>query len=173
MIFSTIHVAKGLEWNVVQVCWEVDLKKFPLFLCDRSANLTDGFVSAGSQRDWHSAGFKFKTGREEDEVNLMYVALTRAKEVLSVPRTNTFAKLLRTLERCRSSRAKLTDPEFDIFKDAQQFRHELFDNEDSLYSGFLSIAVQEAVIHCDEVCEQVLGDDHGGEAVVLPSVRGR
>ena len=170
VIFSTIHVAKGLEWNVVQICWEVDLKRFPLFLCDQSASSTDGFVSAGSQREWQTVGFGFKTGRTEDEVNLMYVALTRAKDILSVPRTSAFAKLLRTLQRCRSARAKLMDPEFDIFKEAQQFRHELFNNEDS---GFLGVAVQEAVIHCDEVCEQVLRDDHGGEAVVLPAVRGR
>jgi hypothetical protein len=171
VIFSTIHVAKGLEWNVVQVSWEVDLKKFPLFLCDRSANSAGGgFVAAGSQRDWHSAGFGFKTGSTEDEVNLLYVALTRAKDVLSVPRTHAFAKLLRTLERCRSARASLTDPEFDLFKEAQQFRHELFNQEDS---GLLGVAVQEAVFHCEEVCEQVLGDDQGGEAVVLPAVRGR
>ena len=59
LTLSTVHSAKGLEWDTVFVIWAAE-GRFP------------GYFSMDSEED------------EEEERRLMYVALTRAKRQLTI-----------------------------------------------------------------------------------------
>eukprot|EP00944_MAST-04C_sp_MAST-4C-sp1_P006181 g6181.t1 len=177
VIFSTIHVAKGLEWDVVQIA---NMETFPLFFCDRDAPSASSshpasqtsFVHAShaSSVKWSSPGFGFRTGKMEDEVNLHYVALTRAKRMLSVPSSTLFAKLVRTMERVKVARDHLqSDHEYDVKQDAHELELELcgssVENNKSLRRSVLG-----AVVNCEAVCDKVLENDR---TFSLPIVVGR
>lgn len=67
VIFSTIHSAKGMEWDHVQVLSEM----IPL-TCSQTT---------------FRPKYEFNFKNYGDDVNLMYVACTRAKKTLSVPKS--------------------------------------------------------------------------------------
>jgi hypothetical protein len=100
VIFSTVHTAKGLEWDVVQLADDLSCtpSALPMWLCDRMAprlSMTSQpvpdlfasqawdtsqpstqpaeFLSASqAHREWQEAGFGFRrSAKEEDEVNIM------------------------------------------------------------------------------------------------------
>lgn len=65
VMLSTFHAARGMEWDNVQVC---DNFSFQLEL------------EKNNNGDW-----QFKSKSYGDDLNLLYVALTRAKKLFSVP----------------------------------------------------------------------------------------
>ena len=82
VILSTIHAAKGMEWDRVQV---VDHALTGLVNFDvKLPGMPSSFTSPGKDHPWDECvEFNFKNWG--DELNLWYVALTRARKVLSVP----------------------------------------------------------------------------------------
>jgi hypothetical protein len=79
VILSTTHAAKGMEWANVQVCDDfVDLFKLS---CDGPLTAKRG--GAGSNAKRYSWQFHIK--KWGDDANLLYVACTRAKKLLSIP----------------------------------------------------------------------------------------
>jgi superfamily I DNA/RNA helicase len=88
VIFSTVHVSKGLEWNNVQLLGDFgNGYGFSFGMIDRNKiNQEQCFQPASSYvAKWEKPGFAWKTGNDEDEANLLYVAATRARCLLSVP----------------------------------------------------------------------------------------
>jgi ATP-dependent helicase/nuclease subunit A len=82
---STLHKAKGLEWDVVILA---DADKYKT---RREQNLsmiaTRGLIAykGGSANIWHAFVSKIYKERDEQEVDrVMYVAATRAKKVLAL-----------------------------------------------------------------------------------------
>ena len=71
---GTVHSAKGLEWPIVFVA-SCTASRFPSFM-------------NGRERDWHIPLDLFDPdryeGRDADERRLFYVAMTRARELLSI-----------------------------------------------------------------------------------------
>lgn len=64
IILSTVHAAKGMEWDWVQVCDDFE------------------FQMEVKERDGR---YQFNATSWGDEINLLYVACTRAKKLLSIP----------------------------------------------------------------------------------------
>ena len=88
VIFSTVHVSKGLEWNNVQLLGDFgNAYGFSFNMIDRNSKLPPNNFQAASSyvAKWGKPGFAWKTGGDEDEANLLYVAATRARCLLSVP----------------------------------------------------------------------------------------
>ena len=113
IIMSTAHSAKGMEWDNVYVCDDsfLDMKKFqdlPInsqLLSSQTSNAVKAekaesspksrFSSTDSTTTEHAWQFRFSPFG--DDVNLLYVALTRAKRILRVPIE--FVKMLEELDR--------------------------------------------------------------------------
>jgi len=96
LILSTCHSAKGMEWDYVQVC--DDFLDLCCFKCTKRMTIANTnpaqvslYLPPPSLLQWQ---FDFES--YGDEVNLAYVACTRAKRVLSIP--TTMAKLLRLFD---------------------------------------------------------------------------
>lgn len=78
VILSTTHAAKGMEWDNVQVCDDyVDLFKVS---CD--GPLVPKRGSTAKRSSW-----QFRMKAYGDDANLLYVACTRAKKLLSIPQS--------------------------------------------------------------------------------------
>ena len=93
IVLSTVHAAKGMEWDNVELCDDfVELAKFEVKA-----------VSFNGPR----ARFDFKSFG--DDINLVYVALTRAKKHLTVP--SRFLDLVRGLHDLERLRALLREDE--------------------------------------------------------------
>ncbi len=185
VIFGTVFTAKGLEWGVVQLGPDLvcNPKRPEMFLCDRKApapgpatfsqppsqaHSQPGFMSASqASRAWEQAGFGFRTGGAESEVNLLYVAITRAKHMISVPRVSLFAKLLRTLKYCQTALWHRDDPDHDAEEHARQFSSALFHgSDDSRYNGWVRDIFKEAAENVEAVNRDVLD----GSGFALPQV---
>jgi hypothetical protein len=80
IILTTCHCAKGLEWENVQVC--DDFLRLHSFKKIRS-NGSEPSPSKKPRADERS--WMFDLSWKNDEVNLLYVACTRAKACLSLP----------------------------------------------------------------------------------------
>lgn len=80
VLFSTVHVAKGLEWANVQVLGDFGTKQFSTRIVDREPNPT-----WQEHLPWNNPGFEWKVGSQENEANLLYVAVTRAIKRLYIP----------------------------------------------------------------------------------------
>jgi len=79
VILSTTHAAKGMEWDNVQVCDDfADLFKVT---CDGPLVPKRGGAGSNAKR----SSWQFHIKQWGDEVNLLYVACTRAKRLLSIP----------------------------------------------------------------------------------------
>ncbi|KAL7546573.1 hypothetical protein ACHAWF_009905 [Thalassiosira exigua] len=107
---TTCHSAKGLEWDYVEICDDIfDLSatsftesqmrlRHPSFLKampdlpSSDASLSLG-VSTGDVRK----GWQFDLDRKDSDVNLLYVAITRARKKLFVP--NSIRVLLQDIDR--------------------------------------------------------------------------
>jgi ATP-dependent exoDNAse (exonuclease V) beta subunit len=74
VVLSTVHAAKGMEWHTVQVC--NDFMELSTFEATRSRNRSNSQIEYKCQ---------FKCPPYGDELNLWYVAVTRAQMVLAVP----------------------------------------------------------------------------------------
>ena len=77
VILTTAHAAKGMEWNNVQVCEDFD-DPFEVS-CDGPPVPNRGGSSTAKRSSW-----QFRIKPWGDEVNLLYVACTRAKKLLSI-----------------------------------------------------------------------------------------
>ena len=66
IIFSTVHRCKGMEYDVVELA-------------------NDFTTEAKIERQKNNTDFKEQKGRIEEEINLLYVAITRAKTLLKIP----------------------------------------------------------------------------------------
>ena len=86
IILSTIHSAKGMEWEKVQVLGgsnpSTPLKPLSNYCFSYGEEFNRNFGRASSM---HSLQCWFDYPEWGDDLNLWYVAMTRAKEVLSVP----------------------------------------------------------------------------------------
>jgi UvrD/REP helicase N-terminal domain len=91
VILSTCHAAKGMEWSAVQVCDDfLDLiqidNKGPQVKCQPNAPLgakrPRNTYTKTTRSSWQ---FAFKS--HGDDVNLLYVACTRARKILSLPQS--------------------------------------------------------------------------------------
>lgn len=79
VILSTTHAAKGMEWDNVHVCNDYA----DIFKLSFDGPLTNKRGGAGSNAKRLSWQFHIKSWG--DDVNLLYVACTRAKKLLSIP----------------------------------------------------------------------------------------
>ena len=90
VILSTCHAAKGMEWSAVQVCddfldlVQIDDKGPPVKLPNppHVAKRPRNTYAKTTRSSWQ---FAFKS--YGDDVNLLYVACTRAKKILSLPQS--------------------------------------------------------------------------------------
>jgi superfamily I DNA/RNA helicase len=85
VVLSTCHAAKGMEWDHVQVCSNfVDLAK----LNAEGPPISTAGSSKGQygKRQKGRPAWQFAFKSYGDDVNLLYVACTRAKKILSVPK---------------------------------------------------------------------------------------
>jgi len=90
IIISTCHAAKGMEWDNVQVCDDFfdlcALKDIPKHGFKFPVNTaTMRFIPASSAKQHAGKQWIFDIPNWGDDVNLLYVACTRAKEVLRIP----------------------------------------------------------------------------------------
>lgn len=100
VVFSTIHVAKGLEWDTVQLSDDHSQVCLDIIDCSSSSSQPPPmFVPASRGQPEFEPGFAFKKVQPEDDVNLVYVALTRDKWQLSLPPATGFARLISVLQR--------------------------------------------------------------------------
>ena len=90
LVLGTVHSAKGGEWDNVVVL--ADLGIDPLLAFQEKKNVNGGYAaysersnSQSSAQSGQGAQYEFRTKEFGDHLNLWYVALTRAKKVLSVP----------------------------------------------------------------------------------------
>lgn len=81
VILSTTHAAKGMEWEHVQVCNDFA----DIFKVSFDGPLKAQRGSAGSNAKRNSWQFHIKGWG--DDINLLYVACTRAKKLLSIPQS--------------------------------------------------------------------------------------
>jgi hypothetical protein len=97
IILTTVHSAKGLEWDHVELCDDLlqlsvaeslsELVRHPLFLTtmpseNKSKKSTPQMTQGGDKRK----GWQFVLHPWQDQcINMLYVALTRARKTLSVP----------------------------------------------------------------------------------------
>jgi superfamily I DNA/RNA helicase len=89
IILTTCHAAKGMEWDNVQVCDDfTELNKFkPKAASKTPAPPADDEIPPNEKKPRLSASWKFDFAAWGDDVNLLYVACTRAKGTLSIPRS--------------------------------------------------------------------------------------
>ena len=93
VILSTCHAAKGMEWDNVQVCQDfVELR-----VNESGPQVVDGDLAQGNfssprgvaspfrEQQMRRTSWQMKFKDFGDDVNLLYVACTRAKKILSVP----------------------------------------------------------------------------------------
>ena len=97
IIITTCHAAKGMEWDFVQVCPDfletthfqrscnsIPVSQTTSFLEDEppmKRQRPDSDNASNTREKW-----EFKVSSFDDEVNLLYVACTRAKKILSLPK---------------------------------------------------------------------------------------
>lgn len=77
IILTTCHAAKGMEWDNVQVCEDL----FDL------ARVTNGgpLTKVSENNNQRRQTWEFAAKNYGDDINLLYVACTRAKKLLSIP----------------------------------------------------------------------------------------
>eukprot|EP00592_Proboscia_alata_P001278 CAMPEP_0194373956 /NCGR_PEP_ID=MMETSP0174-20130528/22325_1 /TAXON_ID=216777 /ORGANISM="Proboscia alata, Strain PI-D3" /LENGTH=925 /DNA_ID=CAMNT_0039153245 /DNA_START=461 /DNA_END=3238 /DNA_ORIENTATION=+ len=78
IVLTTCHAAKGMEWNNVQICEDFFNPKFDISSIDKIGPLIA--QKAGQRQSW-----QFNIKKWGDDINLLYVACTRAKKLLSIP----------------------------------------------------------------------------------------
>jgi len=186
VIFSTAHVCKGLEWDNVQLLGDFGDSyngKFFLFL-DRN---TEGkqnkatFTSASSQSsqqaqmDWDRPGFNWKKGRPEDSVNLMYVAVTRAKVCLSIPTESNgdVGQMVRLFQSIQNTRnAKIEWEKTHTYEDVFEYEREYADLASK--TGRPADYYHPMLHHCEEIWQTMftLPSTSGAErnCLVVPNV---
>lgn len=122
IILSTVHAAKGLEWDVVEVLDDLsqNLSQFSF------SSQTSGFQSASIAASSSAPEWNFKSWG--DDVNLWYVALTRPKRELILPAK--FIDLLNAFEEVVDiAELAETDP-----KKASSKEYTLGNNNEDTYS---------------------------------------
>ena len=102
IILSTVHAAKGCEWDNVVVLDDLcGISAFiPKDMQKKQYNKDNKKPPKGVPREW-----QFKTKDYGDDLNLWYVALTRARKVMAVPPK--FLKLFEKLSTWPLSKAEL------------------------------------------------------------------
>ena len=95
LILSTVHAAKGMEWWTVCVLGDglLDLTKVKTEAASGHSSGFQSAASAATSKPPKHAFFDFKN--YGDDVNLWYVAVTRAKKLLVVP--SKFEHFMRTM----------------------------------------------------------------------------
>ncbi len=109
IILTTVHSAKGLEWDHVELCDDLlqlsiaeslpELVRHPSFLTTMpSENKSEKSVSQKTPGGDKRKGWQFVLHPWRDQcINMLYVALTRARKILSVP--SSIASLLEDFDR--------------------------------------------------------------------------
>ena len=128
VIFSTVHVCKGLEWDNVQLLDDFgdsfNGKFFSIGDRAQQDKSSTSFITASSQmskerleqESWEDPGFNWSKGiTSQDQVNLMYVAVTRAKVCLAIPTggdraVGQMVRLFQSIENARKARLEWKSP---------------------------------------------------------------
>ena len=109
IILTTVHSAKGLEWDNVELCDDLlqlsvaeslsELVRHPSFLTTLpSENKSKKSASQKTPGGDKRKGWQFVLHPWQDQcINMLYVALTRARKILSVP--SSITSLLEDFER--------------------------------------------------------------------------
>jgi len=97
IILTTVHSAKGLEWDHVIICDDLypnltvaerlpAIIRHPSFLASCDNVKSEKFASLKMSTGENRKGWQFDLNPWQDqEINMLYVALTRARRTLSVP----------------------------------------------------------------------------------------
>lgn len=109
IILGTCHAAKGMEWDAVQLC--NDFTGLSGFKIDTHGVDGPSFYSARSAKDQkRKATFGYKGwATHSNEINLWYVAVTRAKKLLSVP--GQYLVLIREMTQMKEFMREVTELE--------------------------------------------------------------
>ena len=173
VIFSTVHVAKGLEWNNVQVLGDFGSKQFTSRIVDRDANAT-----WQDHLPWNSPGFEWGLGSQESETNLLYVAVTRAKQRLFIPtksnlmglHVGALVRTMDTISRVGQEQEQYSAdyPESEVHKHARLLAAATMHLPDTLRAPdyFISLLKQAECIRY----HMLLGGIHSTDKVILPDV---
>ena len=90
-ILTTCHAAKGLEWDYVEVCDDFLNLRELCYVCSKPEQLKPPFMKDSNMhidaKPIRRRGWQFALSAQGDDLNLLYVACTRAKKILSLPET--------------------------------------------------------------------------------------
>ena len=100
-ILATCHSAKGLEWDHVELCDDFMNFHSHSYVCNATEKPKPPFLSSINDLSIDTKpvvrlGWQFGIKNYGDDLNLIYVAITRAKKTLSLPKT--IETLLRDLD---------------------------------------------------------------------------
>ena len=100
-ILATCHSAKGLEWDHVELCDDFINLHSHSYVCNATERPKPPFLSSFDDLPIDTKpvvrlGWQFGIKNYGDDLNLIYVAITRAKKTLSLPKT--IETLLRELD---------------------------------------------------------------------------
>lgn len=95
-ILTTCHSAKGLEWDHVELCDDFLSLQKQSYVCNVTEQPRPPFMKYEKDANSRRLGWQFGVQCFGDDLNLIYVACTRAKKTLSLPRT--IESLLRDLD---------------------------------------------------------------------------
>ncbi|KAL7517357.1 hypothetical protein ACHAWX_002285 [Stephanocyclus meneghinianus] len=91
-ILTTCHAAKGLEWDFVQVCDDFLNLQEKSYVCNKPSQFRPPFLSDSTNllndaKPVRRSSWQFAISSYDDELNFIYVACTRAKKILSLPKS--------------------------------------------------------------------------------------
>mmetsp|Transcript_15506 Transcript_15506/g.38608 ORF Transcript_15506/g.38608 Transcript_15506/m.38608 type:complete len:1261 (-) Transcript_15506:1280-5062(-) len=99
IILTTCHSAKGMEWTRVQLCGDfIDLCEFKKKK-DETPPPIFGCPSPNAKRQKKRSKWKFDFQSWGDDVNLLYVACTRAKNELSIPPSSSLIRVAESFDK--------------------------------------------------------------------------
>eukprot|EP00804_Cyclotella_cryptica_P009997 CCRYP_015421-RD/>CCRYP_015421-RD protein AED:0.11 eAED:0.14 QI:371/0.75/0.8/1/0.5/0.2/5/0/796 len=91
-ILTTCNAAKGLEWDFVEICDDFLNLHDKSYVSNKPAQFRPRFLSDSSHlqsdvKPVRRSCWQFAISSYDDELNFIYVACTRAKKILSLPKT--------------------------------------------------------------------------------------
>ena len=96
IILTTCHSAKGMEWDRVQLCDDfIDICEFKK---QENPPTIFGSSEPDAKRRKRRSQWKFDFQSWGDDVNLLYVACTRAKNELSIPPSSSLIRVAKSFD---------------------------------------------------------------------------